>query len=234
MKTLYLKTFFLRQKQKFVDEGYNHEDQEVIKFFNTLDKNKNYKYLEVGSGLGRFPLKIKNNYNNINVECLEINPDLAAITSKNGLPTTIGNVVILPYLDESFEIVHCSHVIEHFKYPEITQVLDELVRVTKVSGYIIIRGPLWHPDFYLDIDHVRPYPPETILNYFNNQQQQKVGKGNVKIINCWYRRQNYKIFNIGISKIKYFINAFFAVLWVYFRFPFSKKNGYVLILQKIS
>lgn len=225
-------SFFLRQKQKFIDEANNHEDKEVVRFLNTLDKNKTYKYLEVGSGLGRFPLKVRNHYQNIDIECIEINAEMAKYTSDKGLHTVVGNATTIPFSERSFDIVHCSHVVEHFKYPEVIILLDELVRVLKPGGCLIIRSPLWHPEFYLDIDHVRPYPPETILNYFKNPQQQKVGRGHFNIISCWYRRENYKIYNIGLSKIKYLINALLAFLWVYIRFPFSKKNGYVLILRK--
>lgn len=228
-----LNSLFLQQKRKFIDEADNHEDKEVIKFLNTLDKNKIWQYLELGSGLGRFPFKIRDVFTNLNIECLEVNPDLVKITSDQGLKTIVGDATRLLYSNESFDIIHCSHVIEHFKYPEVTELLDQLTRVVKTAGYIIIRSPLWHPDFYLDIDHVRPYPPETILNYFKNQQQQKVGQGDFKVIKCWYRRQNLKIFNVGSSKTKYFINALLAFLWTYIRFPFSKKNGYILILQKI-
>lgn len=233
MKSNFINSIFINQKQRFINESIDHEDKEVINFLNNFKNKEKLKYLEVGSGLGRFPIKIRSMFANINIECLEINPDLAKITFEKGLHTTISDATVLPYPDESFDILHCSHIIEHLKYPEVSVFLDQLMRVTKTSGYIIIRSPLLHPDFYLDIDHVRPYPPDTIINYFNNQQQQKVGKGSIKVIRCWYRRENYKFFNIGTSKTKYFINAFFALLWVYFKFPFSKKNGYVLILQKI-
>jgi len=232
MKLNFLNSLFLKQKQRFISEADNHEDGEVIKFLNTLETNKQWQYLEVGSGLGRFPLKIKEKFKNLNIECFEINPDLAKITGDKGLKTTLGNALAMPYPQENFDIIHCSHVIEHFKYPEVAELLDRLMLLTRTLGYIIIRSPLMHPDFYLDIDHVRPYPPETILNYFRNKQQQKVGQGNIRVVSCWYRRQNLKIFNVGSSGIKYFINALLAFVWTYVKFPFSKKNGYILILQK--
>lgn len=229
-----LNSFFLNQKQKFVDKTNNNEDREVIKFLNSLSKENKFKYLEVGSGLGRFPIKIKELFTNLDIECLEINSDLAKITEARGLKTTVSDAVKFPFNDENFDILHCSHIIEHFKYPDVANFLDEIIRITKNNGYIIIRSPLMHPDFYLDIDHIRPYPPETILNYFNNAQQQKVGAGNVKVIKCWYRKENLKLHNIVSSRIKYFINAILAILWVYIKFPCAKKNGYVLILQKTN
>jgi SAM-dependent methyltransferase len=224
--------FFEKQKQVFFEKGFSREDQPVLSFFESLKGNKNLKYLELGSGLGRFPLKLKNIYKEIEINCIEINPDLAKKTSDKGLETIISNATSLPFKDRHFDIVHCSHLIEHLGFPEIATALDEMVRVTKINGYIIIRSPLMHPDFYWDIDHVRPYPPETILNYFRNQQQQKTGGNNLKEILCWYRRGNYKIHNIGFSKIKYIINGLLALLWTYFKFPFSRKDGYVLILEK--
>lgn len=231
MKSM-IKNFIKDQKEKLLKADYAYEDKQVLEFLDFLDKNKKIKYLEVGAGLGRFPLKIRDLFNNLNLECLEINPDLAKTLSEKGIPTTVGDVTKLPFADEAFDIVHCSHVIEHFKYPEIAYVLDHLLRVTKPSGYIIIRSPLWHPDFYLDIDHVRPYPPETIMNYLTNPQQQKVGAYKVKIIKTWYRRGYLKIFYLFTPKMRYVINSLLAILWLYLGFPFSKKNGYVLILQK--
>lgn len=226
--------FFEKQKEKFINSANDHEDYIVVDFLNQLDNGKQWDYLEVGSGLGRFPIKIKKIFAKLNIECLEVNPDLAKVTESNNLKTTISNAVNLPYSDNSFDILHCSHVIEHFKYPDVARFLDELVRVTKNNGYIIIRSPLMHPGFYLDIDHVRPYPPETIFNYFKNEQQQIVGHGRIKAVKIWYRKENARISNIGLSKTKYFINALLALSWTYVKFPFSKKNGYILILQKLS
>ncbi len=230
---MYHLDFFDRLKRKFYEESYSYEDKPVLKFFRLLSPERQYKYLEVGSGTGRFPLKIRDLYKNIDIECVEINQDLVNKINDQGLKTLCADVTSLPYPAENFDIIHCSHVIEHFKYPEISTVLDQLVRITKSGGYIILRSPLMHPDFYLDIDHVRPYPPETITNYFSNQQQQKVGVGNLKVVTCWYRRGNCKFQNAGLSKAKIFINRLLALLWTYLKFPFSKKNGYVLILQKI-
>ncbi len=226
--------FLEKQKEIFLNKSFSREDQPVLNFFESLKKNKNLDYLELGSGMGRFPLKLKNIYKEIKIECVEINPDLAKETNDKGLKTTVATATSLPFKDQNFDIVHCSHLIEHLGFPDITNALDEIVRVTKPNGYIIIRSPLMHPDFYWDIDHIRPYPPETILNYFKNRQQQKIGESNLKEILCWYRRENCKIYNIGFSKIKNITNGLLALLWTYFKLPFSRKNGYVLILQKIK
>ncbi len=229
----YTKKIFETQKQKFLKAEFNYEDASVISFFDSLQKDKKYAYLEAGSGFARFPLKIQERYPDVTIECLEINPTLAHMSTQHGLHTTVGNVIDLPYNDEQFDVVHCSHVVEHLGYPHVTTALEQLLRVTKTNGYVIIRSPLWHPEFFLDIDHIRPYPPETIMNYFKHPQQQKVGAAHVRMSSVWYRRGSVRFHNVGLSKIKYYANALFAVLWLYIRFPVSKKNGYILILQKM-
>lgn len=226
--------FFLKQRQKFLNKTYNNEDYRVIEFLKGLEKKAAFNYLEVGSGLGRFPLKLKGILNNLKIECLKINPELAKTTKNKGLKTTIGNAVELPYKNNSFDILHCAHVIEHITYPDVSNFLDEIIRVVRNNGYIIIRSPLMNPDFYFDIDHVRPYPPEAIFNYFNNPQQQKNGEGDIKTIKCWYIRENFKISNIISSKIKFLINMILAYLWLHIGFPRSKKRGYILIMQNIK
>lgn len=228
----YFKKIVQAIEKKIVLASDVYEDKIVFKFLLTLPK-KEIKYFEAGSGLGRFLEALVGKSKNFNITAGEINPELVALTKQKGFNTLECNLLNLPFEDNEFEIVHCSHVIEHFKYPEITQVLDEMLRVLKMDGFLIIHSPLMHPDFFIDIDHVRPYPPESLLNYYNNLQQQKVGKFKIKEISRWYRRSNInlKLSNKFVNKI---INMLLGLFWIYFKFPFTKRNGYILILQKIN
>jgi len=214
-------------QEKYLEKTTEMEDSPVFNFLNTLDKNKQYKYLEVGAGTGRFPLLVKQKYKNIDVKCLEINKKLSEKLIESGLETTVGSVLDMPYEDNHFDIVHCSHLIEHFGYPDITKVLDELFRVTKIDGYVIIRTPLMHPNFYNDIDHIRPYPLKTIIQYFNNEQQQVTSKFKAKLISYWNRHWGRENLSVG------FINKVLKTLWFYFNWPKSKATGYVAIFRKI-
>jgi ubiquinone/menaquinone biosynthesis C-methylase UbiE len=209
-----------------------NEDKPVISFLKMFsDKIKNkQKYLEVGSGHGRFMLKIKDAYPNLDVEAIEINRDLSESTNKRGIKTINKDFLNNNFKDQEFDIVHCSHTIEHFGYPKIVEFLDELFRVTKINGFIIIRSPLWHPGFYNDIDHVRPYPPKTIFNYLRNFQQQKKSPYDAIKILDWPRKECWLIDNIMGRAL----NSLFKLSWIYFKFPSNKQNGYVLILKKIK
>lgn len=229
-------------------EERDNEDQPVLEFFDTLSKTENYDFLEVGSGLCHFVDKIKNLYPNFHISCLEINQELANRAKSKGYKVINKNLLNNSLLSEGFDIIHCSHVIEHFTYPEISLVIDELFRITKINGTCIIRSPLMWKNFYFDLDHVRPYPPEAILNYFNNEQQQNKGQFRVQVINIWYRTapKQYKIIDrsslwYGLKFLRKFINKRimdinkkFESFWKKYRFPASKPNGYVMILKKIQ
>jgi len=217
-------------EKKYSQNSFQNEDRIVFNFLKKFS-NRKLEYLEAGSGTGRFPEILSKKYPNLLIKCIEINKELVNITKAKGLDTIQGNIIETTFKDSEFDIVHCSHVIEHLGYPQIADTLDELVRIIKKDGYLIIRSPLMYPGFYFDIDHVRPYPPESIFNYFNNVQQQKTGKNKIKKIKIWYRREALSL-NFSPNVIKRLINFSFRIMWTYIRFPFSKRNGYILILKK--
>jgi len=217
-------------EEKYTEKSYEQEDKEVCRFLDSLSSQQ-LSYIEIGSGLGRFVIKIKQKYHNLDVKALEVNKDLAQFTQEKGIQTKVENFLYNTFYDNEFEIVHCAHVIEHFGYPDISRVLEELLRITKVGGYIIIRSPLMNPQFFLDIDHVRPYPPECIMDYFSNPQRQQVGIGKIEKIKVWFRHEA-PVICFFPEKINKLINVLFKFSWVYLRFPFSKRTGYILVLKK--
>jgi len=235
------------QKNIITKDPGDNEDRSVIELFESLNPTQHYELLEVGSGLCRFVKKTSQRFPNISITCVEINEDLAQIAKDAGFE--VHNVSFLNNNIESnrYDIVHCSHMIEHFGYPEVRIVLDELLRVTKKNGYLIIRSPLMWEHFYDDLDHVRPYPPQSIINYLYNPQQQSVGKNKVDIVRVWYRtcpverhpidRSNkiYCITPLRLFYNKHIIphkNNRLEKLWNKYRWPASKPNGYVMILKK--
>lgn len=230
-------------------ESRDNEDSTIIDLLERLDHQKNYTLLEVGSGLCRFVKKLHVLFPNITISCVEINKDLAKIAEDEGCKVYNTSFLDNDIESNSFDIVHCSHMIEHFGYPEIHIVLDELLRITKNDGFLILRSPLMWDHFYDDLDHVRPYPPASIINYLYNPQQQTVGKNEINIVRTWYRTRPIEHQPIDRSSIAYFItpirlfynkhilprrNNRLEKLWNKYRWPATKPNGYVMILQKKS
>jgi len=218
-------------EDRYFKEVRTSEDKYILQFLNRYGEDSLIDFLEVGSGMGRFASIIspKKNYRLI---CIEINKDNAKQLAEEGIKVKAESILDNTIEDNKFDIVHCSHVIEHFGYSEVTVLLDELCRVAKDGGIIIIRTPLPSPKFYFDIDHVRPYPAQAILSYYRNSQQQKVGRYDIGFVGMKLRRQAYVPFPYSLSPAGVFFNRLCMFLWTKCRFPFSSPNGYTLIFRK--
>jgi SAM-dependent methyltransferase len=68
--------------------------------------------------------------------------------------------LVLPYSDNEFDIVTCSHVLEHIKYPKI--VVEELVRVSK--DLVILTSPMGRSHFSESHIHFWNDPGEVARN----------------------------------------------------------------------
>ena len=227
------------------------EDLPILDALSSISGVNQLKMLEVGSGECRFVKKIQKLFPQIRITCVEINPQLAEIAKKLGCDVINKNILDIPTAGK-YDVVHCSHVIEHFSYPDITKVLDYLVHSVKPNGFLFLRSPLLDRDdtwcFYGSIDHIKPYPPQSIINYFKLQQQQKKGEANFNIEKIWYRTSPKQFENIstwhllyGIKILRKPINSFinvinklFKKLWIRYRWPSTRPNGYVLILKILS
>lgn len=230
-QTFKTKTFYSKLLCFYGSARNFSEDKTVLKHLKTLPTNSTY--LEVGSGLGRFVNLVKDKFD-FSLQAIEINKDLADLTTNKGISTINSNFLDNTFKDDQFDVVHCSHVIEHVAFPDITFFLDELLRITKNNGYVILRSPLPTNDFLTNIDHIRPYPPKAILNYFSNSQQQKVGSYQITPIKIKIRHKPISIGDFSCNSFIRIINLLFKLLWACFRFPFGKADGYVLILKKIN
>jgi len=226
-----IETICFRLSQIYNLETIKNEDYPVIKFLDKEISGENLSYIEIGSGLGRF-VDVVSSLNKFNISCLEINADLAKKTNDRGFKTLNANLIDNNLPSNEFDIVHCSHVIEHISYPHILKALDELIRITKVGGYIIIRSPLMSPAFFTCIDHIRPYPPKSIIDFYSNPQQQVTGHASIQVIKEKLRKEALIFFPYSSNRISLAINLVMKILWTYFKCPHSKPNGYTLILQK--
>lgn len=207
---------------------FNLEDRPVINFLMKCPPGSSY--LESGAGVGRFADIVRSKFN-FEIQCLEKNVVMAESLEEKGYKVLITDIASINIEDSKLDIIHCSHVIEHLYYPHIVKALDEMARVLRPNGYLIIRSPLWHSRFLNDIDHIRPYPPEAIINYFTCEQQQHTPQSKFRIISVAYRHWPISVGNDNIFKV--LLNKLFQILWIFVRIPRTRKNGYVLIMQKI-
>ena len=209
-----------RYLKQYDDETDMIEFRRISKLISELFQMKEMmRIADIGSGLCKFPDYISREIN-CEVNCMDINPELVALAQSKGYLARQGSILNIPYPDNYFDIVHCSHVIEHLSYPDVIYSIEELFRIVKTGGIVIIRSPLVaNHRFYNDIDHVRPYPPMAILNFINNPQQQKVSKIKTKEIERWYTKIaseiNYYKYDNVLTRM---LNVLFKLMWLLFRF----------------
>jgi SAM-dependent methyltransferase len=217
--------------RRYVATVQQSEHVQVLEYLAKLPPHTKARYLEVGSGNGAFLPELRPF--GFDITCLELNPELAARTRVAGFLTICRSILDNGFPDSSFDVVHCSHVIEHFGYPDIACVLDELARVTRNGGTIIIRSPLLHPRFYDDLDHIRPYPPETVLNYFSHAEQQRVGRFKVNCELVWIRNAAFCLCPYTGGRLTQLFNKLMMITYLLCRCP-RMATGYVMVLRKVS
>jgi len=183
--------------------------------------NKANSILDIGCGRGRFitqdPSKIKGiDWNPVTVEeCQKLSYNVIA-----------GDIRHLPFDDNSFSGIHCSHVIEHFLPVDVYQILSECNRVLEPEGIIVVRSPLLWDGFYSDLTHIRPYNPEAIMHYLfpSNQRTFKQISNSYEMLHLRWRYKPIRFKNV-------YLDEFFRGLnkW---GFPWFRKNGYMFVIKK--
>jgi len=214
---LYRKIAFDQKKQY---------DQIALKYMSSC-KN----IVDVGCGTGRF---ISNSPSR--VKGVDHNKESVEICLKKGYDVIRADITKLPFKDDSFDGVHCSHVIEHLQPEKAYKLLSELVRVLKKNGILVIRTPIIYNGFYDDFTHIKPYHPKALLHYLTTYERSEQTtltpiKGKFKVLKLKYRKAPLFIWIIDTPF--FFIFPLFNFLY---RFGISslKKTGYMLILKKME
>jgi len=99
---------------------------------------KNKLVLDAGCGYGAFSIELAKK------ECRLISSDIIQELTRKTVNKTdqsgaVADAICLPFLDETFDVVVSSEMVEHTPNPTITVL--ELLRVTKQNGYLILTTP---------------------------------------------------------------------------------------------
>lgn len=102
-------------------------------------KSSNKKdFLDLGCGLGRHSILFGKN--GFNVNCFDISEEALSKTKKWAIEEELtfnyqqGDMLKLPYLDDSFDCILCMNVISHTDTEGIKKIINELYRVLKENG----------------------------------------------------------------------------------------------------
>ncbi len=123
---------------------------------------------------------------------IDINPENVEHAKKLGLDVEVGSALELPYLEDSFDGVHCSHLMQVFDPSQAQQFVKEICRVTKNGGVAVISTLNWFPRFFRHPENVRPYPPDAIWRYALQQSDSTSpmyqGMPGIAQEDIWFRR----------------------------------------------
>ena len=187
-------------------------DERMLHIENDLEiELKNYKVLEIGSGVGSFLIAAKTN----NVDCYGIEPNLVGVETSAIRDSTLKDRILcgvgeqLPYKDGIFDLVVSFQVLEHTQKPD--DVLRESIRVLKKNGYLYFvipnynsfweghYGLFWLPRFpkkigkiYLELlgrdskflESLNYITPKYLLNVLDEENAKVVSLG----IETWEKR----------------------------------------------
>ena len=74
----------------------------------------------------------------------------------------------LPYEDESVDVIHCYHFLEHFEGEVVVKILKDFQRVLKKGAYVNISVPYYNSHLQAKcLDHKSMFNESTWDNLFN-------------------------------------------------------------------
>jgi SAM-dependent methyltransferase len=124
--------------------------------FDRLGIGPGTKVIDVGCGAGRHSFEAYRRGADViafdqNVtELAEVDTLLRAMAEAGDAPasataeTVAGDALALPYPDRTFDCVIASEILEHI--PADDTVIDEMIRVLKVGGKLVVSVPRWLPE----------------------------------------------------------------------------------------
>lgn len=194
----------------------------------------NSKVLDIGAGNGEF------------CDFCEF-PDmylyegnLDSFNNLNGFKNAVyGCLPDLPFKDNFFDLIHCSHVVEHL-YPEsLYSTLNNIDRILKPGGYLVISTPLLWTGFYDDLSHIKPYTHRVFEKYLCKSKLKNstrpIISTNYKIEKLVFRyTENYSRFNFYKRRFIFFakIIEIFIHFTKWVGFVSLEKTGYTVVFKK--
>lgn len=123
--------------------------------------------LDVGSGTGTFLARDPSKRVGV-----DLNPENVAHCQERGLSAVVGSALDLPFENSSFDAVISSHVFQVFSPEQAMKAVNEMARVVKPNGVLIITTLNHYKYFFEHPENARPYPPAAIRRYTRVQHNE--------------------------------------------------------------
>lgn len=216
------------------EKYYTHKREPFFEIANNYI-TKDSRVLDIGTGAGAFPIYCKRN----DFYLFDGNQQTVDELRKTYSNVAFGLLPKLPFESDFFDVIHCSHVVEHLEPQVFYQTLVEMDRCLKIGGCIVISAPLMWSGFYDDLSHIKPYGPEIYKNYLCSGQKNSRTRD---LISSSYKREQlvYRYlptnndFNFYNTKSNRLVTLVVKILNKLKSkgFSFLEKTGYTIVLKK--
>lgn len=142
-----------------------HFADDRVREYKFAQKNlgKFSRVLDLGSGTGTFLEFIGEK-----AVGLEFNLENVEYCQNRNLNVVHGDARSIPFNNDTFDAVFCSHLLQVFSPNEIASVFKEINRVLKPNGRLVISTLNDFSNFWQHPENVRPYPPDAIRRLFES------------------------------------------------------------------
>lgn len=199
------------------------------------------RILDVGCGVGNFI-----SFDPKHIEGIDQNDASLKIATKRGYKVRKGQVTSLPYKEQSFDGIFSGHVIEHLYPADALKMLSEFHRILKKDGVIVLKTPLMYSRFFNDLTHIRPYPPEAIMDYLmstpqtSTQRTADTARREFEIVELEYRYdylyypqlEPSRITSTFLSRVVTTCKIISMILYKFGIRNYLVKNGFTIVLKK--
>jgi SAM-dependent methyltransferase len=131
----------LKRKEDTLKDSENTNKTSIPIFIKDVDSYGNYfmSALEVGAGDGRLIGFLSEQISRIQCNSCDVNAELSKYVGEKypKVKTCFGDVVKLPYRDNSFDLVYTYQVLQHVPQEESDKALSELLRVAKKEVWLM-------------------------------------------------------------------------------------------------
>lgn len=206
--------------------------------FFALAKNyieNNQKVLDIGAGNGDFANFCKRD----DFYLFDGNEQTVESLKQKYKNVYLGRLPKLPFEDDLFDVIHCSHVVEHLEPNIFYDSLVEMNRCLKPEGYLIISAPLYWEGFYDDLSHIRPYPTAIYKNYLcnkqNNNRTRSCVSNKYSVVEEIYRFKELKNSTNSYPYPRNIIGKLWLKITLVLKnyaFKQYQKTGYTIVLKK--
>lgn len=171
--------------------------------------------LDVGCGEGKLLRRDKER-----IYGVDVNKTLVTQLCSDGLLVKESDVTNLSFDNKYFDVINCSNVIEHLFPLEAYKMLNEMKRVLRLGGIIIITSPMPN-SIWNTFGHIKPYPPSALKKIFRD-----VSLESFDSISGMHIEWTFYFGNWSRNKVTFLISTVLA------QFINSCRGSYLVVIRK--